>query len=85
MTANTTTLIPPAEGHNMWSSEPSSGLWQKYNVIDRFSGDMVNEPTFTIKVNSDPHAEAALLAYARSVQNENPQLAREIMDYFQVV
>lgn len=50
----------------------------KYSVTDRESGQVVTEPTFTIKVESDPHAKAALLAYAASVEAEDRKLANDL-------
>lgn len=59
----------------------SRGLVSKYVVYrrnaDGSQGELVEGPTFTLRPY-DPHARVALVAYAESVANENPQLAEDV-------
>lgn len=52
------------------------GLVQKYRV-ERIDGQE-RGPYFVLDYRHDPHAATALLAYAASVENEHPVLARDL-------
>jgi hypothetical protein len=80
----TSTMQHPSETVNPseWDSQFPQGYWEKYNVIDNRTGEMVKGRTFTFLLDSDPHAEVAMLAYARAIQNENPTLATDIWEMF---
>lgn len=39
-----------------------------------------NAVYFVLRLDTDPHARNAAFAYARSVQSENPQFAKDIRD-----
>jgi hypothetical protein len=60
----------------------AKGYYKKFTVTDNRTGEEVDEETFTIKMHSDPHARAALLAYADSVEVENAELARDLRARF---
>lgn len=55
------------------------GLYGKYLVF-KAGGDMVpmTDPCFVLRYNTDPHARAALAAYADSCEAEYPQLAADL-------
>lgn len=57
------------------------GLYQKFKVTDTNSGKEVEEKSFTLIPSKDPHAIKALETYANSVKQENPVLAKEILDW----
>lgn len=61
--------------------EEPRGLFRKY-VIEKASGEPVdpNAVYFTLRLDTDPHARAAVRAYAESVRRENSELARDLMD-----
>ena len=63
------------------------GLVAKYNVYKRnddgSNGDLVEGLTFTLSPY-DPHSHPAMEAYANSVENENPQLAKDIRENWKV-
>lgn len=52
--------------------------YEKYEVRRRDTGALVPEPHFTLVPATDPHAAAALRAYADSVETEVPGLAGAI-------
>lgn len=64
--------------------DPNRGLYQKFTRIERADGQ--HEPGrkhadceyFVLDLDHDPHAYAALLAYARSCESEYPLLARDL-------
>lgn len=61
------------------------GLVSKYIVYRRneggSQGEPIEGPTFTLRP-FDPHARIAMLAYAASVQTENPTLSRDLVSLF---
>ena len=59
------------------------GLYPKYE-LHRINEDgshrfQVFTPFFVLRYDTDPHARAALVAYAESCRNEYPQLADELI------
>jgi len=56
------------------------GLRQKYHIT-KTSGEPVDESAvyFVLRVDEDPHARNALLAYADSVAGENEMLASDLI------
>lgn len=60
--------------------EENRGLYRKY-IIQKVDGTPV-EPMaeyFVLRVDKDPHARKALITYAKSVMEENPKFASEIL------
>jgi hypothetical protein len=59
------------------------GLYPKYELHrineDRSHRFHVFTPFFVLRYDTDPHARAALVAYAESCRNEYPQLADELL------
>lgn len=57
----------------------SRGLYDKYTVVKN-DGSMTDSDAdyFVLRLDTDPHAREAALAYAKSVQSENPHLAMDI-------
>jgi len=55
------------------------GLYGKY-IIQKRSGEPVDPQAvyFTLRLDTDPHARAAVQAYAESCQAENPELAADL-------
>lgn len=54
------------------------GIYNKYTVT---KNDGVEDPTadyFVLRIDSDPHARKSAIAYADSVQEDNPNLAFDI-------
>ncbi len=60
-------------------SDENRCLFQKY-IITKTSGDPLDPEAryFVLRYDKDPHAQAALLAYAESCQVDNPQLAADL-------
>lgn len=56
------------------------GIMERYKVVDRQTGDEV-PGLFVIDPIRDPHARAGLMAYARSVESKNAQLANDLVLY----
>jgi hypothetical protein len=54
------------------------GFYDKFQVIRRETGEEVTQATFTLIPERDPHALAALEAYAASCEGENPDLAADL-------
>lgn len=54
------------------------GYYDKFQVIRRETGEEVDGPKFTLLPDHDPHAKAALLAYADSCEDENPDPAADL-------
>ena len=55
------------------------GIYNKY-IVSKVAGPM--EPGaeyFVLRIDSDPHARAAIKAYAQSIQKENPNLAFDLL------
>jgi|31_taG_2_1085359.scaffolds.fasta_scaffold06670_5 hypothetical protein len=56
----------------------SRGLYDKYEVI-KLDGDIDPQADyFVLRMDTDPHARKAAIAYAESIQDENPNLAFDI-------
>lgn len=55
------------------------GLYGKF-IIEKANGEPLDPEAqyFVLNYAQDPHARAALRAYAKSVQSENPDLARDL-------
>ena len=82
---NAVNITNTSEKTQNWEQTPQTprdGYWQKYRVIDNRTGEEVHERTFTIKLDSDPHAAAAMRAYANAVWGDNPTLADELWNMF---
>lgn len=56
------------------------GVMEQYKVVDRQTGEEV-KGLFVIDPIRDPHARAGLMAYARSVGDDNFQLSMDLMHY----
>lgn len=58
----------------------NGGLRQKYNIT-KTSGEPIDDGAvyFVLRVDEDPHARAALRAYAGSVADENDVLASDLL------
>jgi len=54
------------------------GLYHKYDVTNAETGEELEGEIFVLRVDLDPHAREAVRAYARSVRNENKQLADDL-------
>lgn len=54
------------------------GLHGKYIVHKTDTGEIVRTPCFVLRYDRDPHARAALRAYAASCEPENPRLAFDL-------
>lgn len=62
------------------------GLYPKYDVIRRSSGELVTEPVFVMNPRTDPHARAALRGYAEDVGEDGHEaLARDIYEWIDAV
>lgn len=61
------------------------GLYGKYIIFkaDGSEGDP-EAKYFVLRVDTDKHARKALLAYANSVKQENPVLAKDIIKYYEL-
>jgi hypothetical protein len=64
--------------------ETDKGYYQKYTVIDNRTGEEVEGRTFTLNLDTDPHAAEALVCYAEAIENENPTLYRDLLDMLAV-
>lgn len=64
-------------------SEPR-GLHRKYDVI-KSDGTVVDGDYFVLRPGRDPHAAAALRAYANSVGADNPELARDLFSWLETL
>lgn len=58
------------------------GGWEDKYIISKSDGSPVDENAiyFVLRLDTDIHARRAALAYAASVQAENPLFAREIRE-----
>jgi hypothetical protein len=56
------------------------GLIKNKYVIAKTDGQPIDEKAayFLLRLDEDPHARMAAMMYAASVEQENPQLAREL-------
>ena len=55
------------------------GLYGKYKV-EKSDGSPLDPKAiyFTLRIDTDPHARAAIRAYIESCREENPELARDL-------
>jgi len=55
------------------------GLYRKYQVV-KSDGSAVDPKAiyFTLRIDTDPHARAAIRAYIESCREENPDLAGDL-------
>lgn len=60
------------------------GLYVKYIVTKADSGELVNS-CFVLRPSKDPHAYAALKAYAESCKTDNPTLWNDIQRWLNVI
>ena len=63
----------------------NQGLYQKYTIIKNSTGEEVKRPSFTLLPDRDPHARAALRAYAASVEKSNPELAIDLRAWMDTI
>jgi hypothetical protein len=61
--------------------EERDGLHGKYYGLRRTVDDSVVEGWYFVIREADPHAHAALLAYAESCESENPELAADLRQH----
>lgn len=61
-------------------SYTEGGYYNKFEVFK--NGERVQERCFTLQPDNDPHALHAILTYADSVEDENPELAKDLRDAF---
>ena len=63
----------------------NGGIKNKYE-IRKIDGTQVDPQAwyFVLRVDSDPHAQAAALAYAYSVEEDNPQLSKDLIDQVRI-
>jgi len=56
------------------------GLFGKY-LLEKADGGEISEDAvyFILRIDTDVHAKRALFTYAKSVQKENPVLARDLI------
>jgi hypothetical protein len=55
------------------------GYYEKFKVVRNDTGEEITSFRFVL-LPHDPHARVALLAYADSVEGDNPELARELRE-----
>ena len=57
------------------------GIYGKY-LVEKSDGSPVDPKAiyFTLRLDTDPHARAAVRAYATSCQAENPDLAADLIN-----
>ena len=55
------------------------GLYGKY-IIQKANGEAIDPKAvyFTLRIDTDPHARAAIRAYIESCREEQPELARDL-------
>ena len=65
----------------MAAGDRERGLYAKYVVFRNrgFRNERVTEPCFVLKYSSDPHAVAALQAYAESCAGDFPELSKDLL------
>lgn len=63
--------------HNRMYTPDQKGFYPKYRVVDN-KGTPIEGPFFVLRIY-DPHARAAMVAYAGSISAENPQLAEDLL------
>lgn len=62
------------------AAESDVGLYAKYTVVKNYDPEGKHDDCmfFVLDVDHDPHAVPALLAYAASVRDSNPELASDL-------
>lgn len=57
-----------------------SKLYHKYEVVEAETGDKLHNPAscFVLVPRKDRHAKVALAAYAESVKQDDPELAKDM-------
>lgn len=62
------------------SNYKEGGLEPRYK-LEKTNGEAMDADAkyFILRYDKDPHAQVAILAYAKSVENENPQLSRDLI------
>jgi hypothetical protein len=63
----------------------NKGLYAKYKIISNSTGEEVKRPSFILFPDHDPHARAALRAYADSVEKSNPELAIDLRAWMDTI
>lgn len=58
----------------------TTGLFKKYHIT-KMDGSPMNPDAvyFVLRLDTDPHAEKAVKTYATSVEEENPELASDLL------
>jgi hypothetical protein len=58
------------------------GLQASKYIISKADGSEIDPDAwyFVLRVDDDPHAQKAAIAYAQSVEGENPLLAKELIE-----
>lgn len=70
---------PWAQGERRPDPDTERGLYGKYLVFKAGGGmEPVTDPCFVLRYTTDPHARAALAAYADSCEADYPQLAADL-------
>lgn len=59
-------------------AEKNKGLYDKFIIIDKETGKIVEEATFTLVPRIDAAAVGALHVYASLIEINNPELAYDI-------
>jgi hypothetical protein len=54
------------------------GLYDKYTVLKKNGVTELNADYFVLRLDNDPHARVAALAYAESIKSENRSLAFDL-------
>ena len=54
-------------------------LTNKY-IVKKTNGEPIEDKAeyIVLRIDADPHAQTAAMAYANSIENENPEFARDI-------
>jgi len=57
-----------------------TGLFQKYHITKKDGSPIDSEAVyFVLRLDTDPHAENAIIAYAYGIRNENPELSSDLL------
>ena len=65
-------------------SDEVRGVYSKYTVIKESTGEVLDD-CFVLRPAKDEHARAALLAYARSCEFDNPVLHAELLAWLNYI
>lgn len=60
------------------------GLYNKFTVIKESTGEVIDD-CFVLRPDRDEHARAALLAYAKSCEFDNPVLHAELLAWLDYI